>query len=158
MCPVVFITMEGKKMRKVIILSGVPGTGKTSFASKNYPGAVVCSSSSFLKAPGASTAALEEAHAKCLRMFVRLLIENVELVVVDNTNSTTLEIAPYAQFALAESYQLEIITLKRNPEVAAEESSRGVKLKNIMATAERIANRTLPPWWPHREIEVDPIH
>lgn len=99
------------KVRKVTILRGIPGSGKSTFVNQH------------------------------LSMMGDL--------VVDNTNTSVAEIAPYAALALAYGADLEIITLDVDPSVA--QNVHGVPLEGVQRMAARMAEETprLPPWWPN---------
>ena len=76
-------------------------------------------------------------------------------VVVDNTNTTNEEIAPYILGAQAFGYTSEIITI--DPSVVhhtkyAGRNTHNVSLAVIQAQAKRITERKLPPWWKHKMI------
>lgn len=143
---------------KVVILCGVSGAGKTTYAMKNYPDGVGCSADDFFMEAGGykfNPSKLGEAHGQCLRKFVVFLTNKVPLVVVDNTNTSVIEIAPYAALALAYGYELEIKILKVDVETAAARNLHGVPKNAIVKMAERLAGlkEALPPWWPCEIVE-----
>lgn len=139
---------------KVVIYSGVPGSGKSTLAAKEHPGAPVCSADHFFERDSVyafNPARLPEAHAACLRKFVELVqAGGWPVIVVDNTNTTAAEVAPYAALALAYDYALEIVTVHCDPDVAAARNTHGVPVHAVRAMATRLAERALPPWWPTR--------
>ena len=153
---------------KVTILCGIPGSGKSTYTRKNHPGAFVVSADNF---PGLyetletfpvqlkfNPSLLPAAHGKCLRDFVDVIedreasILGVSSIVVDNTNTTVAEIAPYAALALAYGHDLEIVTLDCFPEDGARRNTHGVPLAACIAMHKRLADRQLPPWWNHRTV------
>lgn len=166
-------------MRQVKILSGVSGSGKSTLTlefilsymsglgmtaeemvSAPMPSATVslCSADSFFEKDGVYTfdaSKLSDAHGKCFRDFITALTSNVELVVVDNTNTTNEEIAPYMLGAQAYGYDAQIITLTPGHTDnwvdyyvrCAERNKHGVGIETIKAQHLRITNRKLPPWW-----------
>jgi predicted kinase len=150
-------------MRKVIILAGISGAGKSYFTGKNYPVASVCSADYyFLNQDGEyifDPSKLPAAHSQCLRKFVETVraITN-ETVVVDNTNTTVAEIAPYAALALAYGYELTIIILHTPTSVGAARNQHGVPLKTIQQQNDRLKRlkASLPPWWNCEEHEYTP--
>ena len=101
----------------VIILSGIPGSGKSYWANRIYPDAQVCSADDFFTystQPDVceyrfDPAKLGEAHDYCFRKFARLVYRDVAsdaipsfgTVIVDNTNIRMFEIAPYYRMAQA---------------------------------------------------------
>ena len=142
---------------QVIILSGISGSGKSTYARHTYPGAVVCSADKF---PGLYVngeiqfAKLSDAHNACLRNFTVALLEGAPVIVVDNTNTTATEIAPYAAMALAFGATLEILTIECDADTAHGRNLHNVPRGGVEAQAERLATRDLPPWWPVRAVKA----
>jgi predicted kinase len=152
-------------MKMVKIMSGVSGSGKSYEAArllanfdngKNYPHSVISvSADQFFLVDGEyrfDADKLSEAHAWCFRRFLDSLSSGTNLVVVDNTNTTNEEIAPYILGAQAYNYQAEILTvwvdegggllgkcLARN--------KHQVPASVIMSQQSRLAKRRLLPWW-----------
>jgi hypothetical protein len=95
---------------------------------------------------------LGEAHASCLRRFVDLVSSGSKdnTVVVDNTNTTGTEVAPYAALATAYGHELKIITIVVDPEVAHARNVHGVPLKTVKDQYKRLerSKGKFPPWWP----------
>lgn len=98
---------------RVIILAGPSGAGKTTWQKVNHPTAVVCSASDYFMNAGVydfNGLLLGAAHGECLRNFVSALQTTgparPSIVVVDNTNTRQVEVAPY--IALAEAYGADI--------------------------------------------------
>lgn len=139
-------------MPTVIILAGVSGSGKSTIAAM-CRGEVVSADHFFLDKEGVyqfDPAKLPEAHGWCLRRFVALLQDCTASVVVDNTNTTVAELAPYAALALAYGYDLRIVIVECDPRIAFERNKHGVPLASVEAQASRLAclAASLPPWWP----------
>jgi predicted kinase len=88
------------------------------------------------------------------------MVSWVDVIVVDNTNLTALEMAPYVSLAMAYGCPVEIITVKCDPEVAAKRNRHGVPLAAIKGMAARLQQRQLPAFWkdiPRREVDTNPI-
>lgn len=143
-------------MKHVIILQGVPGSGKSfyanEFVARTSAKSVVCSADDYFVQLGGGTylfdfKKLGEAHGACFRKFIAAVQEGIEVVVVDNTNTTAIEIAPYVLGGEAHGYTVEIIRVVCDPAVAAARNSHGVPEKSIRAMADRIASFQAPPWW-----------
>lgn len=140
---------------QVIILSGISGSGKSTYARRNYPGAVVCSADKF---PGLYVdgelqfAKLSDAHNACLRDFTVALLEGRSVIVVDNTNTTSVEIAPYAAMALAFGAELLVVTIECDTDTAHGRNLHNVPRKGVEGQAARLAERELMPWWPTRTV------
>ena len=148
---------------KIWIYRGVPGSGKTTHSKKQHPKAKRFSTDDFFMVNGEyrfDPSKLGEAHGKCLLDFVEFLISRTKSkfhqvadaefpdVVVDNTNTSIAEVAPYAALALAYGHELQIVTLCCDPAVAWKRNTHSVPERTVMAMAERM-DLDLPPWWPN---------
>lgn len=140
-------------MNSVVILQGISGSGKSTVASKLAPPEAVCSADDTFMVEGKyvfNPARLPEAHGNCLKKFVALLTGPVKCgIVVDNTNTTVAEIAPYVALAQAYGRDVTIVTVPCDPLVAAKRNTHGVPETACIAMWQRIeqTNKTLPPWW-----------
>ena len=98
---------------------------------------------------------LSECHNQCLRGFTEALQgAHYDVLIVDNTNTTLSEIAPYAALALAYGAELKITTLRCDPRIAHSRNVHEVPLAGVEAQAARLVDSIseMPPWWPH-EVE-----
>lgn len=140
---------------QVLILAGVPGSGKSTYV--NNLGlsreSVVSADNYFVGSDGEyrfDPTKLGAAHGDCLRGFVSALMKGMATVVVDNTNTTAIEMAPYVALAAAYGYMVEIVRFSCDPAVAAERNVHGVPERAVRAMADRL-DRTfqdgLPPFW-----------
>ncbi len=145
---------------KVVVLSGIPGSGKSTYARERFPDAVVFSADAYFTDPADGTyrfnpALLGVAHGQCLRGFAYALHAGAaELLVVDNTNLTVAELAPYAALALAYNAELQIITICCDIETAATRNVHGVPRHSIARMWSALGERKLPPWWPHEWVTL----
>ncbi len=107
---------------KVIVLRGISGAGKSTWVSKNYPTATVVSADDYFRKDDGTyeydRAKIDEAHEECYRLFSQAIQNKDPLIVVDNSNVTIWEISPYVMPAQSFGYEVEIITLACDPEVA----------------------------------------
>lgn len=142
-------------MKKVWIYCGVPGAGKSTLIDR-HANPYVCSADAYFTDEFGNydfiPAELSEAHASCLRQFTDYVRFGAPEIVVDNTNTTVAEIAPYAALALAYGYELEIVTLLVDPSVAGARNIHGVPMAAVQAMHDRLLKRDLPPWWKHTVI------
>lgn len=146
--------------RNVIILQGIPGSGKShlarEIAARNPGRTVVVSADDFFELGGGTYAfdvtKLGQAHGQCFRRFLAAINERVSTIIVDNTNTSVAEIAPYVLGGEAHGYGVEIIRVLCDPEVAAARNTHGVPPAAVVAMAGRIASCQLPPWWTVTEI------
>lgn len=151
---------------KVKILCGVSGSGKSTYIANNFPKAVVCSADHFFLADNGEyvfdVKKLSEAHAYCLRKFVQHLQSpglaggQVGVLVVDNTNTSMQEVAPYAALANAYGFDTEIIILQADPVEAHKRNRHNVPLKSVMGQFDRLRGleKSLPPWWAVNKVRV----
>lgn len=149
---------------KVKILCGVSGSGKSTYIAKHFPTATVCSADHFfLDDRGEycfNPKLLHKAHSECLLKFVQHLISpgltggQVGVLVVDNTNTSMQEIAPYAALANAYGYDTEIVLLQADPVEAHRRNQHCVPLKSVMGQFDRLRGleRSLPPWWKVKKV------
>jgi len=153
---------------KVTILCGVSGSGKSTYIENHLPDASVVSADNFFMRDDGDylfdPTRLGEAHGTCLRQFVMFLTADLwdpdhyepKNLVVDNTNTTVMEVAPYAQLAIAYGYELEIIILEAEPGMAHSRNTHGVPLTGVMGQHDRLVKlaESLPPWWPTRKVDA----
>lgn len=135
---------------KVTILSGVPGSGKSTYVKTHIEGGSIHSADHFFTTESGyqfEASKLGAAHAQCLRGFITACQSRYPTVVVDNTNTTTEEIAPYYSIAKAYGYEVELVTLLVDTPTALARGTHGVPEKNIDAMQRRIRDRRLPRFW-----------
>jgi predicted kinase len=147
-----FVTSRG--MKQVYVLQGVSGSGKSTLARRlvDLLGAVVVSADDYFLDPKDGSynfdpSKLGQAHAHCFRCFLDALEAGKEVVVVDNTNTSTIEISPYMLGASACGYEAKVIRVVCPVDVAISRNIHGVPEEAIQGMASRIASNGLPPWW-----------
>lgn len=152
------------KKKKVKILRGVPGSGKSHYTN-DFKDAIVVSADTYFMVNGGynfNKSKLGEAHKDCLKRFIAYIITfkfDGGLIIVDNTNITVAEIAPYYQIAAAYGWDVEIITfnapvdlcIKRNVHNVSEEAIK--QRHRLMETEE---NRFPKQWKNTVKIVVEP--
>jgi len=72
-----------------------------------------------------------------------------DVIIVDNTNTSSEEIAPYYHVAAAYDCEITLITFDINTSSAAKRNVHGVGEHTIVSMARAIANRVLPRYWQH---------
>lgn len=146
---------------EVIIMRGLPGAGKDYWLSRldeyEPKGVYRCSADDFHTFTNISTgevgyrydpAKAGEAHNACLKKFAGALAEGYEsYVVVSNTNTTAVEIAPYYQLALAYDLPVKIVHVLCDFETACHRNVHGVPPSTIWAMQRNLLTERLPAWW-----------
>jgi predicted kinase len=147
-------------VRRVVILRGISGSGKSTYVARNFPSAHVCSADRyFVDVLGDGTnynfdpRKLNEAHQWCMRSFIEALtMTNVPLIVVDNTNCQLWEFMGYVQIAQALGCKVEIIRMDTPVHVAAKRNVHGVPMHSVENMHRRFQN--IPPFLNIRETIV----
>jgi len=159
---------------KVVILRGLPGSGKSHFAqilNNEVDGFVrVVSADDYFTTKGHydfDPRKLSEAHAQCFKKYLMHVIGTSELawgepivsnsfdkemvLIVDNTNINRWEISPYLQAAVAFKMPAVIYTVQCDTKRAYErnihkvpERAFDIMLKNLVEETPRFL-----PWWVH---------
>ena len=149
-----------EKGRHVVVLRGVSGAGKStvaSFLSNALEGQVTTVSADYYFTSLDVTykfdpTKLGAAHAQCLDQFVSEVVheegEN-HCIIVDNTNTTVAECAPYMALASAYGWRPLLLTIDTPAEVAAARNVHGVAAGVVQTQGWRMADNDnfMPPFW-----------
>lgn len=134
---------------KVVLMRGVPGSGKSTHRKQCFPDALVCSADDFFVGEDGvyrfDRRKIGQAHQECQRKFKQALKDRVPLVVVDNTNTMLKEMKPYVQAAKHRGYRVECVRVDTPVEVAAARNTHGVPFEAVKRMAERMAD--VPKEW-----------
>jgi len=164
---------------RLIIIRGIPGSGKSTFAKKELPKADLIASADDGMMEGDkyvfNPAKLPAAHGACLRAVIEHLQDGLAqqeldrmsginrnmpepLIVVDNTSTSVAEIAPYVAVGQAYGAEVVIMTLRIDPKVAGPRNTHGVPQVGVdrMAAALDEGTKGLMPWWDHELLIWDP--
>lgn len=93
---------------KLIIVRGIPGSGKSTWAHSQV-GATVCSADDYFYVDGVYTfdpQSLPYAHNACIIYCKAAMQRQEPLIIVDNTNTQRWEYAPYLEIAGRYGYQV----------------------------------------------------
>jgi len=137
---------------KLIILRGIPGAGKSTFIRRKYSKAVVASADHFFEVDGEyhfQPHKIGEAHGECFRNACAAAQAQVPLIVIDNTATSAVEVAPYVLLGQAYGYDVQIVTLLVDVNVAAARNVHDVPLAAIKSMDKNLRNAEFPPWWSH---------
>jgi len=113
---------EGATTKTLVILRGCSGSGKSSYATKHFPTAPVCSADHFFMQKGKyrfNPKLLGVAHGASKIKCGKLLKDGKPLVVVDNTHTRLSEMKPYLDLAEHHDYEVKVIRIICDPVVAA---------------------------------------
>lgn len=145
-------------MKKVIILRGLPGSGKSTLGKqlaseiqKAGNSVEIVSADKFFYELGGGEykfdpSKIGNAHSSCFRKFIEALQSGVNLIVVDNTNTSGIEISPYKLAADAFDYEVEIRQVESDPEESFKRNLHGVPKPAIDAMHGAL-QQPVPPWW-----------
>jgi len=133
---------------KVIIMQGASGSGKSTYVKNNHLKALLCSADHFFIDDGEykfDPELLGAAHKTCMYKFIQACQSEEQVIVVDNTNTTRVELAPYVSVATAFGAEGEIIRCEAPADVCASRSTHGVSAKACEAMVKRIQDPM--PFW-----------
>jgi len=143
-------------MKTMFIMSGCQGSGKSTWIKKAYPKVVVSADHYFIDDKGEYCFSIEDlgkAHAECFRKAILSVQAGMDCV-IDNTNSTIIEIAPYYQLAKAYGYEVVIVKVSCDVEKAVKRNVHNVPESVVKATAKRCESLNFPSFWSFATIEV----
>ena len=151
---------------KVIIMSGISGSGKSSFATNlanSWPAflsneelkPVILSADNYHMVNGEykfDPKNISMAHKTCLADFLKFTMyphvnPSLGLVIVDNTNTTPDEIAPYYRVAEAVNHDVSIVRILMDPFQAFKRNRHGVPLATVLQQHKRIVDSVIPYGW-----------
>ncbi len=139
---------------KVILMRGLPGSGKSTWIKKNAPTAWVISADAFLMENGVynwTLPRLAEAHQKCMAAFVVALKNNTPVTVLDNTNLRARDLRYYVEMAEQYGAEIEIRTILADSEECFRRQTHNVPASTFTKLIERFSN-PLPPEWQKYEV------
>ncbi len=123
--------------KTVVILRGIPGSGKTDLAKRLRDGhsygvecVVIVSADDFFMVNGQyifDGMKVLDAAADCFVRFVNAFGRpDTDLIIVDNTNIRFFEVNPYLLLARGRGWKTRVVRLQCNPKVAATRTTHGV--------------------------------
>jgi len=163
-------------MKKVVIMIGCSGAGKSetanelvneyvknirnrSFTDRGRP--IIASADNYHPNGAFSKDKLDEAHSKCIQVFIDALLENRHsehsLIIVDNTNTRVDEFSTY--YRVARAYNHEVTFMFVNADIPIEtaysRNKRNTPMETIGAQLDRIRRIHLPPYWKYTRVDID---
>lgn len=147
-------------------MQGVPGSGKSTIAKILWQrhgldqAAIVSADNFHTDRSGGYLYRPEDAgkaHAWCLRTFITFVTreEQVSLIIVDNTNTTVAEAAPYMAIASAYGCAARILHVDCDWEEAARRNVHGVPLKTVAQLYFNLKSFSGPSWWVREKYEAN---
>jgi len=139
---------------KVYILRGISGVGKSTYArhlKSIVADTLICSADDEMDHGNGyqfDGRRVEDAHKNCLRKFIDGVQKRWSMIVLDNTNILYHHFDYYIKIAEAFGYEVEIVTITVDPQVAAERTTHNVPLKSLLsrqkALTDDIARTNIP--------------
>lgn len=158
-------------MLKVLILRGLPGSGKTTYMYKHLAKfqsssckVEIFSADNFWVKDGSynyDPKRIGEAHAWCYKGYLECLAYRTRykvdgepnyLLTIDNTNISAYEVAPYVLAASSYGIEHKIITLWCDPLMAAKRNVHDVPPEIVLKMWSKMLSAELPPFWKHEVI------
>ncbi len=149
---------------QVVIMRGIAGSGKSTYVKNTFGDNInvkVCSADHFHTVNGVykfDPKRAGAAHNACLASFLSCVSRNddgYDYVIVDNTNTTAWEIAPYYRLAEIKGCDVKIVEVQVPVEVAIRRNVHHVPATTIKAMHSKMMQERLPPWW-KVEVVVSP--
>lgn len=132
----------------IYILRGLPGSGKSTLA-RQYPDATVCSADHYHMVDGVYRYDVKNAaaaHNACFQKFLKCV--GYEMVIVDNTNISAHELAPYVAVAKAYDVPWEIILVNSDLATCLGRNTHNVPDNTMLDMQRRLITEFIP--WPQR--------
>jgi predicted kinase len=155
---------EALESRWVLLLRGLPGSGKSTFA-KAQPDSVIVSASDYFHFPRGPVPRVEgpigehdydhsesrHSHDYCLRKFIQIVqSRDRRNIIVDNTNTNPFSMAPYIGIARAYGLSVRIIEFVADLHECHARQRHDVP-KHVMLRMDFDLHGKLPTFWPSPE-------
>lgn len=138
-------------------MRGVPGSGKSTLAKKIRQEAhdleqlpLIVSADDYFIKDGVykfDAAQLRDAHQFCFKTFLQAVQDRMSPIIVDNTNINVEDVAPYVAVGEVNDYDVEIIQVPTDVDVAAARNVHGVPRNKVREMHGRLSITRLPKRW-----------
>lgn len=151
-------------MKQVVAMRAIPGSGKSSLAKQilskaNAEGktAIICSADDFFYGLGNGTYAFDrtkisDAHKYCFKKFMKAVADDIDLIIIDNTNLSAWEISPYKTYAEVHDYNFSINEVVADQKEAFRRQQHGVPDFAHESMSNSFEKEVIPPWWEKKRI------
>ena len=147
----------------IILMSGISGAGKDTYIRGRFKNPIICSADAFFETDEGysfNPSQLPAAHGACLRKFIEASqlawdLNSDEHLIVNNTNLSSEELAPYVAIASAYMHPIELVTVHCQPHIAAARSLHVNAIQVLRNMHDRLMARKLPPFWNMLRTEVN---
>lgn len=143
----------------VIIMRGIPGAGKSTWAHRNTPSdTLICSADNYFVDDLSgeyrfNPKDIGKAHDWCFSSFLHNIRDpKLPAIVVDNTNLQSWEISPYYRVAETSGMNVKIVTVFCSFKIAALRNVHGVPLDKVWSMFQTLQSERLPPQWKHEVV------
>lgn len=142
-------------MPKMILMRGGPGSGKSTMARalvrKMIGGRIFSSDDTFINLDTGlyefNPDLLAKAHGACLKQAADTMAYGRGSFVVDNTNASHMEMAPYLALCNAYGYECEVVRVMCDPGVAWERQTHGVLRAKFDEIHNKVVVNNVPSFW-----------
>ena len=142
---------------KIKVMRGISGSGKSTYAKTLARAAydamekpLICSADHYFVGPDGykfDGSKLGDAHKFCMMRFLGCIQDGMSPIIVDNTNINIEDIAPYVAVGEALGYDVEIIQVNVDFELAARRNIHEVPRPKIQEMYRRLVAIKLPNRW-----------
>lgn len=148
--------------KTVYIFRGLPGSGKSTKAKELPVPRRIVSADDFFMVDGVyryDPSRIGEAHGQCMRFAIEHIQRHAIPLVIDNTNISNIEIAPYVLLAQAYGWGHKIIALHTTDVALVAEcavrNTHGVPAELVATMFERLLTElsATPSWWNQEIVE-----
>ncbi len=135
----------------IYILRGLPGAGKTRFT-KTMPDVDIFSADDYHTFGGIykfDPKRAGYAHNECFKAYLARAIQGKvgRDIIVDNTNTTLMELSPYVRVAEATARDYKIMYFLCDVPTSIERNIHGVPANTILTMSKNLLTEIVPPFW-----------
>lgn len=156
-------------MKLVIALRGIPGPSRHYYANRLKKKAdelgksiKIVSADQFFYNLGNNKfyafdeSRLSEAHEFCFKEFMKAIQDNTDIVVIDNSNIESWEIAPYRMYSNVNGYKFKIVEVHTDPSTTTRIQQHMIPPEKTREMQELMQTTLIPEWWERHTTELQP--